>query len=252
MVFGREINERVLTFGVSGLLRDSNLVMWDHETESWWQQGTFEAIVGEMAGTQMPLLPAPVMAWQDFKAQYPGGKVLSRATGGFAPYGANPYGQYDTLTRPPLFDKEVDDRLPTMERVVGIKSGDEAVAYPFSALEDERVVYDRLGDREIVVLHAPGVRTALGAGRIAEGRDVGTAGVFVPQVGGTRLTLEPAQDGRFRDQETGSLWTVFGQGAEGPLAGERLPPVLHSQQFWFYWAELRPETRIHGAPESSG
>lgn len=233
------------------MLRNSNLVLWDHETQSWWQQGTFEAIVGEMAGTRMPVLPASVMPWKDFKGLYPEGQVLRDPPEGifglFHPYGRTPYWGYDQRPNPThLFQQEADPRLAAMERVIGVAREGEAVAYPFSALRERDVVYGEVGGREVVVLYSPAVRTVQDAGKIAEGREVGSAGVFVPEVDGRRLTLERVGEGRFRDRETGSLWSAFGQALDGPLSGERLPPVLSTQGFWFYWAIVHPETRIYG------
>jgi hypothetical protein len=79
--FDRRVNGQTLGFGVSGLLRNSDLVMWDRQTESLWQQITGEAIVGDLAGTQLPVIPTPIVSWKDFRETFPDGDVLSRDTG---------------------------------------------------------------------------------------------------------------------------------------------------------------------------
>lgn len=76
--FDRVVDGRELTFGTTGNLRHSDLVMWDRQTESWWQQITGEAIVGEFAGTRLELLPSAIVAWGTFAEQFPDGSVLDK------------------------------------------------------------------------------------------------------------------------------------------------------------------------------
>ena len=114
----------VFDFGTTGNLRHSDLVMWDRQTESWWQQFSGDAIVGELTGTHLTFLPAQIVGWQAFKTAYPAGDVLSRETGFDRSYGRNPYPGYDDVdSRPFLFDGTTDERLPPMERVVGVVLG---------------------------------------------------------------------------------------------------------------------------------
>ena len=95
MVFGRKIDGTVYDFGVSGFLRGSNLLMYDRQTESWWQQFTGDAVVGDMTGTQLQFLPGMMTFWREFKALRPQGKVLSRDTGYDVSYGQTTYPFYD-------------------------------------------------------------------------------------------------------------------------------------------------------------
>ena len=221
--------------------------MWDNQTESLWQQGTFEAIVGEFAGTRLKTLPSTIVAWEDFRKTYPEGEVLSRESNptyeASGSYGFNPYSYYDSSSRPFLFEEEIDDRLPAMERVVGLTAGGKATAYPFTRLVEIPVVYATLGSREVAILYEGDTRSPLDDNVISLGRKVGTVGVFVPEVKGQRLTLVADGD-FFKDQETGSTWNIFGQGVEGKLKGERMPPISHTQSFWFYWAAANPDTEI--------
>ncbi len=244
IAFDRRLGERVLDFGTSGNLRNSDLVMWDRQTESWWQQLTGEAIVGELTGARLQPLPALVVPWSEFRARFPQGQVLSRNTGYRRDYGRNPYLGYDELTRSPfLFAGTPDGRLPPMERVVALHLGDEDVAYPFSALSARHVVADRVGGEPIVVLYQPGTLSPLDTGAIAQGRDVGAAAVYRPRVQGRSLTFAWQQEA-FVDAETGSRWDLFGQAVAGPLAGQRLEPVVHGTYFWFAWAAFKPQTRV--------
>src|SRR5919106_1809145 len=95
VVFDRRVEGRELTFGTTGNLRKSDLVMWDRQTESWWQQLNAQAVVGELTGTRLEVLPSQTLSWADFTAAFPEGDVLSRDTGSDRPYGANPYEGYD-------------------------------------------------------------------------------------------------------------------------------------------------------------
>jgi Protein of unknown function (DUF3179) len=245
LAFDRRVQGKTLDFGTTGKLRFSDLVMYDRQTESWWQQATGQAIVGTLTGTQLIPLPAQTISWKTFKESFPGGKVLSRHTGYDRAYGQNPYVGYDDVNSSPfLYRGPKDPRLRPVERVVTVSLGGEDVAYPFSALEKVRVVNDAVGGQKIVVLFEKGVASALDKSSIPDSRDVGAAGVFERTVGGKVLTFAAA-GGRITDAQTGSAWTILGTATAGPLAGTRLVPVVHGQHFWFAWAVFRPKTRIY-------
>ncbi len=244
LVFDRRVAGKILDFGTTGKLRFSDLVMYDRWTESWWQQATGEAIVGDFTGTRLTFLPAQIVSWDSFRAAYPQGRVLSRETGHSRPYGRNPYLGYDNVNSSPfLYSGPRDNRLRPMERVVAVSLGGEDVAFPFTVLEKVRVVHDVVGGQPIVVLFEKGTASALDAGDVAGGRDIGASGVFLPRAAGRRLTLQPAAKG-FTDRETRSTWTILGRATAGPLRGQRLEPVVHGDYFWFAWAVFRPKTRI--------
>ena len=161
VVFERRLQGNVYTFGVSGLLRNSDLVMWDHETESLWQQATGEAIVGELTGQSLSLLSSPIVSWKDFKISFPEGEILSQDTGYPRDYGRNPYSGYDTSSFPFLFTGELDPRLAALERVIGVTIGGESVAYPFSVLAELGVVNDSVGGKKIVIFYSEGTISPL-------------------------------------------------------------------------------------------
>jgi hypothetical protein len=246
LAFDRRLDGRVLDFGTTGRLRHSDLVMYDRQTESWWQQATGEGIVGAYAGRRLRFIAAPITSWQDFRRSYPGGRVLSRDTGHDRPYGRNPYERYDTRSSPiaGFFSSALDKRLPAMERVVAIDLTDGTAAYAFSLLARRRVINDEIGGLAVVVVWAPGTVSALDAPAIRDGRDVGATAAFDRRVHGWVLSFGPAGDGRFRDRETGSVWLMSGRALEGPLAGRRLVPVPHGNHFWFAWAAFRPDARL--------
>ena len=244
IAFDRRLDGEVYDFGVSGNLRNSDLIMWDRQTQSWWQQLTGEAIVGELTGARLDILPAALVAWEDFKTTYPGAQVLSRDTGHRRNYGSNPYVGYDEFGRSPfLFTGEEDDRLVATERVAAITAGDEAVAFPFAFLEASEVVHHVVGGEDLVVFFKPGARSALDQSSIASSREVGSTGVFLRNFEGQTLTFA-AEGDEFVDNETGTRWNIFGQGVAGDLAGSQLTPVVHANHFWFAWAAFRPDTTV--------
>jgi len=124
LVFERVVNGVTLGFGTSGKLYKSDLVMYDRQSHSLWSQMEGQAIVGERTGVRLTLVPANTIAFDDWKATYPGGKVLSRETGHQRRYGMNPYESYDEASRRPFhFEGRPDGRWPPKERVVGISLG---------------------------------------------------------------------------------------------------------------------------------
>lgn len=244
LAFDRRLGDQVLDFGTTGNLRLGDLVMWDRQTESWWQQATGEAIVGAMTGTKLTFVPAGIVSFAEFRRLNPAGQVLSRETGFNRSYGRNPYQGYDDIQSSPfLFSGRIDSRLRPMERVVAISINEEDVAYAFRGLERARVVMDTVGGRSIVVMHAPGTVSALDRGDIAESRDIGASGVYDPAVDGRPLRFRASGEAII-DEETGSQWSVLGRATAGPLAGRQLEPVVHGNHFWFSIAAFKPNVQV--------
>ncbi len=244
IAFDRNFDGQVLDFGTTGRLRNSDLIMYDRQTETWWQQFTGEGIVGKYAGEQLRFLTSQVLSWKDFKEAYPDGEVLARPN---MPrnYGYNPYVGYDSTSRPFLFRGTPDSRLAPAERVLGLTTDIDAIAYPFTVLEEAGVVHDSFGGLELAIFHKAGLASALDSSLISQGRDIGTVAVYDRQVGDQLLTFSPNEDGSFSDAETGSTWDILGEAVAGPLAGEKLTPILHFDHFWFAWAAFFPETELY-------
>jgi hypothetical protein len=245
IVFDRRLDGTVYDFGTSGMLRHSDLVMYDRQTHSLWQQLTGEAIVGDLTGKKLAFIPAAIVSWQEFQQAHPDGLVLSRDTGYDRMYGVNPYAGYDRVDQPPfLFFGKLDERLLPMERVLALSEGDEAVAFPFSALAQTPVAYYTLAGKEVVVLYEPETVSALDKTFIPQSRQVGSAAAFSPVVDGKRLSLA-AVGGGFRDQETGTTWDISGQAVDGPLKGKSLEPEVSFTSFWFAWAVFQVDTAVY-------
>ncbi len=245
IVFRRTLDGTVYDFGVSGMLRYSDLVMYDRQTESLWQQILGEAIVGDLTGNKLEPVPAQIVSFEQFRERHPDGKVLSRNTGHSRPYGRNPYAGYDDISkRPFLYDGDYNDRLPPMEKVITVTLGEEDKAYPHSVTRAKRVVNDVIAQTPIVVFHGDGAATALGDPVIRQAKEQGTTGVFKRTLGDRLLTFTYAND-VFKDNETASRWDITGAAVSGPLKGNRLELVAHGNYFSFAWFAFKPATQIY-------
>ena len=247
IAFARQVNGQTLDFGTTGRLRYSNLVMYDRQTQSWWQHATGEAIAGVSTGQRLQPLPANIIGWGEFKQAYPQGKVLSRETGFVRSYGRNPYAGYDDIDNSPFPYRgpETPGQLPPMARVLTLDLNGEAVAYPYEVLAQVGAVNDTVGGEAVVIVWQPGTASALDSGTLAEGRAVGSAAAYRRTLEGRTLTFV-LREGQLQDVETGSTWNALGEALDGPLAGKHLEAVVSINHFWFSWAAFRPETRIYG------
>ena len=246
IVFDRRAGSRMLDFGTTGNLRKSDLVMYDRQTESWWQQFTGKGIVGAYSGTELKQIPSSIIAFSEFTAAYPEGKILSRATGYTRPYGRNPYRGYDRVGNTPfLFHDPVDPRLPAMERVIGVRVGGKQRLYPFSVFKTSPVINDEVGGRAVVLFSKEDVLSALDAEIIRESRTVPSATAFERGLDGNVLTFE-SRVGRIYDTQTGSQWNLLGQAIDGKLKGRRLPAAESGVHFAFAWLAFNPASEIYG------
>ena len=247
IAFDRRLEDRVLSFGTSGMLFNSALVMYDRQTESLWSHFTSQALAGVLTGERLATFPVSVVSWAEWRSAHPGGRVLSRDTGFDRDYGRNPYPGYDDVDSPPfLFDGEVDGRLSAKERIVGIGLDRDPVAVRLAPLSDRGVLVVEVDGEPLTVWQLSGTSSALDSGDVSGGRDIGATGVFVPAIDGRSLTFERDRD-RFVDRETGTVWDIFGRGVSGPLRGKRLEAVDHVDTFWFAWAAYQPDTRLEPA-----
>ena len=170
IVFDRRLDGKVLDFGTTGKLRNSDLVMYDRQTESWWQQFMGEGIVGEMTGRRLRMLPARVESLSRFRARFPGGSVLVPDDPGLRPYGVNPYVGYDTSARPFLYDGDLPEGIAPLAYVVRV--GDEA--WPLGTLRTK----GRIVAGDLVLSWSSGRNSALDQREIGKGRDIGNVVVL--------------------------------------------------------------------------
>jgi hypothetical protein len=165
IVFDRRVAGEATEFGTTGKLRNSDLVMYDRATESWWQQFLGEAIVGARTGTLLRILPARLESWERFAARHPGGQVLVPNNPEMRAYGMNPYAGYDSSARPFLYRGALPEGIPPLARV--IKVGNQAWA--LDSLREK----GRIEAGDLVLTWEPGQNSALDARVIAQGREIG-------------------------------------------------------------------------------
>ncbi len=170
IVFDRRVNGELRTFGVSGKLRNSDMVMFDRETESWWQQAIGTGIVGHHLGDELETIPAWMESYTEFRDRNPEGLVMSQPRGFRRPYGANPYVRYDSSRRPFLYAGEMPPHdIPALMRVVRV--GDSA--WPMNRLREEGEIVEK----GVTLSWTAGQASALDSRTIGDGKDVGTVRV---------------------------------------------------------------------------
>ncbi len=169
VVFDRRVGDKLLDFGTTGLLRKSNLVMYDRQTESWWQQFTGKSIVGSMLNTSLALIPSRVESFEKFKQRFPKGKILIPNNVSMRRYGTNPYESYDTMPRPFLFSGELPTDISPMARVIVFEAGGKKQAVAMKLLNERK----KLKVSNVTLSWSAGQNSALDTRRIDQGRDVG-------------------------------------------------------------------------------
>ncbi|MFB6248966.1 MAG: DUF3179 domain-containing protein [Salinibacter sp.] len=218
-------------FGVSGLLFDNNLVMYDRrDRQSLWPQMSRRATCGANVGTELSMVPLVEMTWGRWRELHPDTKVVSDGGDFNRSY---PYGNYESPNTDPLVDMPddvLDTRRPLKERVLGIPDGaDGGIALPFGELKER-------GDVGVVTLAAGGTQATVFWNRAAQAaRAFETSRSF------------SVRNGKIVDDETGSAWSVEGRAIEGPLAddGATLDSIDTAYvAFWFAWAAFQPNTVI--------
>jgi hypothetical protein len=245
--YERTIDGVETTFGTSGRLFASALVMYDRATESLWTHFNGQAVIGVLTGTELVEHASPLMSWEQFRSAYPTGQILDWARLGFIrDYGRNPYTGYDDPDNTPfLFRGALDDRAAAMQRVVGIEYEGASAAFALEAMSggEGRATAIEVEGNDLVVFWLAGQASALDDNEVGGGRDIGSSAVFIPSVEGQDLNF--SFDGEhFVDAETGSVWLLNGEAVEGALTGSRLVQVPHLDTFWFAWSTYQPDTSL--------
>ncbi|MEE8350919.1 MAG: DUF3179 domain-containing protein [Rhodospirillales bacterium] len=165
IAFDRRLDGKILDFGTTGKLRKSDMVMYDRQTESWWQQFMGEGIVGEMTGKRLKTIPARLESFANFKKRAPKGEVLIPNDPNMRNYGRNPYAGYDSASMPFLFQGDLPKGINPMVRVIVIDG--EAWSLPLLRQKGS------LHSRDLILTWGAGQNSALDAAFISKGRDVG-------------------------------------------------------------------------------
>ena len=243
--------EQVLEFEVSGMLRHSDMVMADKQTETWWQQLTGTGLVGELTTHELTVIPSLVISLEDYFNTYPDGVILSPNTQTTVQdkYGTNPYVGYDDLNSKPygryFSHDKLNYRLPPMERVVDLESNNKYKVYPYSALYKEGIINDYFEGKNVVLFYKPGMVSVLDEGEIEQSKSIGSVTIFSSIVDGNKLIFKKKKN-QFIDTNTKSVWNITGKCISGELKGKQLTPEKSSNHFAFAWLQFYPNTEIYG------
>ena len=169
IVFDATIDGKRHDFGTTGRLRNSDLVMYDRQTESWWQQFSGRALIGHYVGRQLHPLPSRVESFANFKQRFPNGKVLAGELGSLARYNINPYSGYDTSSRPFLYRGEMPKGINPMERVVVVREAQKPIVVSMVSVRKK----GKMNIEGYEISWTKGQASALDTSRISEGREVG-------------------------------------------------------------------------------
>lgn len=169
IVFDTTIEGEPTTFGVSGKLRNSDMVMYDRATESWWQQAIGRGIVGVRNGVELEQIPSWMESFAEFKDRNPGGLVMEQPRSR-RPYGRNPYVGYDGSVRPFLYSGEMPPHgIPALMRVVAVSGK----AWTMERLRRE----GEIREAGVVITWSEGLSSALDSADIGGGKEVGAVRV---------------------------------------------------------------------------
>ncbi len=229
-VFERIIDGQVVEFGTSGKLYNSNLVMYDRLTDSYWSQALGVAITGELTGYELKRIPFDVITWGGWKAIHPDTLLLSTDTGHLRSYSVDPYGDYYTDRRIIFPVDNNDDRMHPKEIILGFHEGNVYKAYKQSDVENSKAINDQVSNTPILLtsIYSENARA------------------FERTVDGKILDFEYS-NGKLIDSQTNSEWNYEGLATSGTMKGTQLTRMPMDPGFWFEWVAFHPDTEVYGA-----
>jgi len=226
-VFERIINGNEVEFGTSGKLYNSNLLMYDRWTESYWSQGLGMAVTGELTGMQLKKIPFDVITWGDWKKLHPDTLVLTTDTGHLRSYATDPYGDYYIDPRIIFPIDNHDDRMHPKEIILGFHEDGIYKAFKQNDVETHRLINDDIGETSLMLIS----------------KFEQNSRAFDRTVNGDIFEFEFI-DEKILDTKTNSEWTYDGIAISGPMEGSKLTRMSIEPGFWFEWASFHPETEV--------
>ena len=228
-VFERIINGVEVEFGTSGKIYNSNLLMYDRITESYWSQALGSAVKGELTGYQLNLIPFDVITWKDWITLHPDTVILTTDTGYIRSYATDPYGNYYTDPRIMFPVEHSDDRMHPKEIIIGFNQDNIYKAYKQNDIESNIIINDSIGDTSVMLisLYSENARA------------------FERTIDDVILDFEYV-DGQILDLQTNSEWNYDGLSISGKYGGMQLERMPIEPGFWFEWVAFHPQTLVYG------
>ena len=227
-VFERVIDGKEVEFGTSGKLYNSNLVMYDRLTDSYWSQALGVAITGELTGYELKRIPFDVISWADWKTLHPDTLVLTTETGHIRSYGVDPYGDYYTDPRILFPVDHKDDRMHPKEIILGFYEEEVYKAYKQEDVESAIVINDKINTQPMMLVSLFS----------------GDSRAFDRTVDGKVLTFDFVDD-VIIDLESKSEWNYDGVAISGSMEGIQLVRLPFNPGFWFEWVAFHPDTEVY-------
>ncbi len=228
-VFERILDGQAVEFGTSGKLYNSNLVMYDRLTDSYWSQALGQAITGELTGQELKIIPFDVISWGDWSALHPETLVLTTETGHTRAYAVDPYGDYYTDPQIIFPVENEDDRMHPKEIILGFHEDNIFKAYKQTDVESKIIINDKVNQTPIVLFS----------------QYTGNSRAFDRTVNGEVLEFE-FSDNKIMDIQSGSTWNYDGEAISGDMQGIQLNRLPFNPGFWFEWVAFHPNTEVYG------
>ena len=230
--WNREIGGELTTFGVSGLLYNTNLIPYDRRTDSNWSQMLQESVNGSLIGEQPEFIFTVETTWSTWKSLYPNSSVVNRNTGFSRAYGNYPYGGYRTSSDLLFPVDNLDTRLSAKERVLGVDLGESQKAYRFTSFEERTIINDQVGGNDLIVVGDAQANFIV---------------AFRNSLSGEQLPLVAVSDNEdiIMEDALGNRYNLFGEIEEGPNAEDALTPVNSYIGYWVAWAAFFPSIEIY-------
>jgi len=230
--WNRTFNGVTTTFGVSGLLYNSNLIPYDRETDSNWSQMQLKCVNGELIGTEASTFQLVETSWKSWKEMYEDSEVMTTQTGFARNYGSYPYigrnGDYREESYLIFPVENSDNRLDAKERVHGVIEGEEVRVFRFEEFENElNIIEDNLGGQNIAVIGSKQDNYIVS---------------FI--INDEELRVNRSGEAVFKDQND-NVYNIFGEIIEGPDTGNKLASTQSFIGYWFSWAAFYPEVDIY-------
>jgi hypothetical protein len=228
-VFERIIDGQEVEFGTSGKLYNSNLLMYDRLTESYWSQALGVAVKGELSGYNLNIIPFDVITWGDWKTLHSDTLVMTTDTGHIRSYATDPYGSYYTEPRIMFPVEHSDDRMNPKEIILGFNQDGIYKAYKQNDIESNIILNDFIGEIPIVLVS-----------------------LFSQNSRAFERTIDDQildfvyVDNKITDTLTNSEWNYDGLSISGKYEGKQLERIPIEPGFWFAWVAFHPETLVFG------